>query len=128
MRNLSTPLSSTWSDPEDPPKGKPTTLNMAAPSSPVDMSRFDKPKKLSVDEINQQWKEGKITSKQRVALKKESLGESGFRSRYEYSTLDKFKKALKKDPGTSKSSVESGTPSMTAETRSRSCSSPGKGF
>lgn len=135
MRNLSMPLSSTWGD-DDKKKGKKDkTISLNEGSAPQRQFNFSQSESKSKG-----LKANPFLTDQEAKSKRASLAKdlrTGKISKADYDkgmsmarTKNDIKNVQKNAGGSGKatSNFRGSECSMTAETRSRSCSKPGKGF
>ena len=64
----------------------------------------------TIDEINKMNKEGVISAKERVSMKKQLLGESGFDKKYKPTIGSEVKKAIRNIGKGNRSGLEAGSP------------------
>jgi hypothetical protein len=106
--------------PEDPPNKKPSTLSFGVEKP--DLSRFEKKKEKSATEMRND----------RRALMKDlrtgKIDKKTYDSKVGATRTAEDKRNLVKNAGGSGVKKSRGGKAMKAETRSRSCSAPGKGF
>ena len=128
-RDLKTPLATTW--PSDNGGLKiPKSTNLGSKwesKNQPDLNYWD-PTGSAIKGIDKKRRSGELSGREAVAMKKDLMGEKAYANKYKKPVGYNTKKAIKKMfKGPGKSGVESGK-CTAAETRSRSCSSKGKGF
>lgn len=132
MRDLSKPLASTFGD--DPKKGKDKTLIVSpVKKEPQRTFNFEKsaPKSSSKPQANPFLSDSEAKAK-RAGLAKDlrtgKIDAATYKKQMSMSRTANDIKNLKKNAGGSGVKAQKGGKCTPAETRSRSCSKPGKGF